>query len=229
MSPRCTGSLAIRALPCIALACTACGHTKLVPAPSAEVGPGASAALSNAGGVRCTAEVDAWAGRPGVLPDFVTPVKVHVLNNSGKPIRLLYEGFVLVGTSGRKYRPIPVVPIDPDPKSAPVNPTYTSWNFFVAPRIHAAYRTMQPWPRPLLRNQNFYERQYHRWGQRRPPMEMIQMALPEGVLREGGVISGFLFFENPIDLEDRVVFQAEFDESDSPETVASMKIPFSVE
>jgi hypothetical protein len=219
----------MRAVPYIALAFAACGHTKLVPVASAESAEGASAASSLADGVRCTADVDAWEGGPGALPDLVTPVKVHILNNSGRPIRLLYEDFVLVGKSGRRYRPIPVVPIDPDPKRVPVSPTYPSWNFFVAPRVHAAYRTMQAWPRPLRRDQPFYEHQYRLWGQSRPSLDVIRTALPEGVLREGGVVSGFLFFENPIDREDRVVFEARFDESDSPQTVASMKIPFTIE
>jgi len=230
MSPRSGRLVAVAALPYLALGFAACGHSKLVPAPSAKLVEGEdSAAFSAVDGVRCTAEVDAWGGPSDGLPKFVTPVKVRVLNTSGKPIRVLYEDFVLVGKSGRKYRPIPVLPSDPDPKGAPITPTYASWNFLVAPRAHAAYRTIEPWPKPLPRDQNFYERQYRRWGQSRPSLDVIRMALPEGVLREGGVIAGFLFFESPIAREDRVVFEAKFDDSDSPENVAFMKIPFRVE
>jgi hypothetical protein len=218
------------ALPCLALVCAGCGHAKLVPAPSAKLVPDASdgATVSAAGGVRCFAEVDAWPDRPE-LPGFVTPVKIRVVNMSGKAIRLLFEGFVLTGKGGREYHPIPVVPIDPVASSAQVSPAYDSWNFFVAPLIQGSYPTLQPWPRPLIRDQSFYERQYRRWGRKRPPMEVIRMALPEGVLQDGGVVTGFLFFESPLRREKRVVFEAEFVESDEPETVASIKIPFRIE
>jgi hypothetical protein len=54
------------------------------------------------------------------------------------------------------------------------------------------------------------------------------MGLPEGVLGDGGVVSGFLYFENPRH-EDRVTFEAEFDKSNGQDTVAAVKIPFLIE
>jgi hypothetical protein len=223
--------LRFAALPTLGLAFAGCGHAKLVPAPSAKPAAGASdgAVVSAEKGVRCFADADAWADSAGDLPDFVTPLKVRIVNTSGRAIRVLYEDFVLVGKSGRRYHPIPVVPIGPAAKGAPVSPTYASWNFFVAPLAHASYRTLQPWPRPLSRDRSFYERQYGRWGDNSPPMEVIRLGLPEGVLKDGGVLSGFLFFESPLDREKRVTFEAAFDESDGPENVAVVKIPFRVD
>jgi hypothetical protein len=55
------------------------------------------------------------------------------------------------------------------------------------------------------------------------------MGLPEGVLGDGGVVSGFLFFDNPLGHEDRLTFEAEFDKSDGQDAVAAVKIPFRVQ
>ena len=72
-----------------------------------------------------------------------------------------------------------------------------------------------------------YETQYRRWGRDRPS-DIVQMGMPEGVLGDGGIISGFLYFERPAH-EDGVTFEAEFDSSEGQATVASVKIPFRVE
>jgi hypothetical protein len=206
-----------------------CGHGKLVPAASGMVVPGApGAAVSTVDGVRCSADVEAWEGRPGELPSFVTPVKVRISNSSGSPIRLLYEDFIMVGKSGQKYRPVPVLPIEPDASSTRLEPIYASTKFFVAARYHDVYQTLDAWPEPLARDESFYERQYRLWGHERPPLEVVRMGLPEGVLGDGGVVSGFLFFENPRH-EDRVTFEAEFDKGDGEGTVAEVKIPFRIE
>ena len=78
--------------------CASCGHGTLAPAASASVVPNApTAAYSVADGVRCSANVGAWNGREGQLPDFVVPVKVRIKNTSGRPIRVLYEAFTLQG------------------------------------------------------------------------------------------------------------------------------------
>ena len=54
------------------------------------------------------------------------------------------------------------------------------------------------------------------------------MALPDGVLDDGSLISGFLFFESPLGDEERVMFQADFQQGDGSGTVASIEIPFRV-
>jgi hypothetical protein len=205
-----------------------CGATALVPAPSAKVISGApKAAFQEAAGVGCSADAGAWPERAPKPPDSVVPVKVRVRNQSGKAIRLLAEDFVLVGKSGQKYRPIPVLPLDAE-NLPRLNPVYASVNFYVAPRFRSAYPTLEPWRAGLERDQALYDRQFDRWGKRRPTLEMIRMALPEGVLEDGGLISGFLFFESPLDDEDRVTFQADFAPGDGSGTVASIEIPFRV-
>jgi hypothetical protein len=205
-----------------------CGHGVLVPASSAKVISGApDAAFSEVAGVSCSADTGAWPERAPKPPDSVVPVKVRVRNQSGRPIRLLAEDFVLVGKSGQRYRPIPVLPLE-GTNLPRLNPVYASVKFYVAPRFRAAYPTLEPWSAALDRDATLYDRQFERWGHRRPTLEMIRMALPEGVLDNEGLISGFLFFESPLDDEDRVTFQADFAPGQGAGTVAAIEIPFRV-
>jgi len=212
--------------------CAGCGHGALAPAPSASVVPNApTAAYSVADGVRCSANVGAWNGREGELPDFVVPVKVRIKNDSGRPIRILYEAFALLGKNGRSYRPIPVLPIDADArKRIPrLNPIYASTGFFVAPRFHDVYTTLEPWWTPLGRDEALHEELFNRWGKHRPDLDVLRVALPEGVLASGGVLTGYLFFESPLDKESRVTFAVDFGAGDGKDTVASIEIPFRVQ
>jgi len=209
-----------------------CGHGVLAPASSATVVPNApTAAFSVADGVRCSANVGAWNGREGVLAEFVVPVKVRIKNESGQPIRVLYEQFALLGKKGRSYRPIPVLPVDDEVRKRvePMRPMYASTGFFVAPRFHDVYATLDPWSAPLQRDEALHAELFHRWGKRPPDRQMMREALPEGVLENGGIVTGFLFFESPLDREDRVTFQADFDAGDGQRKVASIDIPFRVE
>jgi hypothetical protein len=209
-----------------------CGHGALAPASSARVVADApTAAFSVAEGIRCSANVGAWNGREGELPRFVVPVKVRIKNDSGKPIRVLYEEFALLGKKGRSYRPIPVLPIDDQARKAvqPMSPMYASTGFFVAPRFHDVYATLDPWSVPLQRDEARYGELFSRWGKHPPDRQTLREALPEGVLENGGILTGFLFFESPLDREDRVTFQADFDAGDGQQKVASIEIPFRVE
>jgi hypothetical protein len=216
--------------PGLVLFAAACGHGRLVPAPSATLVPGApGAAFLVEGGVRCSADVEAWQGRPGDLPTSVTPVKVRIVNSSGKPIRLLYQDFVLVGKSGRRYPVVPLLPLDPDDQAPRLDPIYASNNFFVAPRFHDVYQGLDAWSKPLGRDDDLYEREYHRWGPEPRSRQALRMGMPEGVLGDGGVISGFLYFESPLGREDRVTFEAELDDGAGGDTVAAVKIPFRVQ
>jgi hypothetical protein len=205
-----------------------CGHSRLVPAPTAAHVPGApGAAILAVGGVGCAADAQAWRLGAGDLPDSVMPFKVRVANSSGLPIRIRYQDFALVGAKGHQYLPIPVLPLDPDGQSTRLDPLEGTTRFFIAPRFHDIYQTVDAWPQPLARDDDLYETQYRRWG-RTPSADIVESGMPEGVLGDGGVITGFLFFERPSG-EDAVTFQAEFDDSDGKSTVALVKIPFRVQ
>ena len=209
-----------------------CGHGTLVPASSASVVPNApTAAYSVAEGVRCSANVGAWNGREDEIPSFLVPVKIRIKNDSGRPIRVLYQDFALTGKKGRSYLPVPVLPMDVDARKAipKLTPIYAASKFFVAPGFHDVYATLEPWRTPLERDDELYDRLFRRWGDQRPPLDVLRAALPEGVLDDGGVVTGYLFFESPLDKESRVTFEATFGGGDGQTTVASIEIPFKVE
>ena len=209
-----------------------CGHGTLVPASSASVVPNApTAAYSVAEGVRCSANVGAWNGREDEIPSFVVPGQGSDQERQRGPIPRAYEDFALVGRKGRSYRPVPVLPMDADarkriPKLAPI---YAASKFFVAPGFHDVYATLEPWTAPLERDDELYERLFRRWGKQPPALDVLRVALPEGVLDDGGVVTGYLFFESPLDKEDRVTFEATFGGGDGRPTVASIEIPFKIE
>jgi hypothetical protein len=212
-----------------AVAAAGCGHGQMVPAEAANVVPGAPTyAASEVQGVRIAAGGAAWEGRPKDLGEHLTPVKVRIVNHSGKPLRVLYEDFVLAGRRGHTYRALPVVPIDHDARDQ-LRPTFSSVNFFVGPRYHDVYPSLPAWERQLPRDETFYQRQFGRWSEDLPTSEMKRMALPEGVLADGGQITGFVYFEDATARESRLTFRAELAGDDDGETVASIEIPFEVD
>jgi hypothetical protein len=210
-----------------ALAAAGCGHGRMLPAESANMVPGApNFAASEVDGVRIAAGGE-WEGRPKNLSDHLTPLKVRIINRSGKAVRVLYEDFVLAGARGRKYRPLPVVPIEHSARER-LRPSFAAQKFFVGPRYRDVYPSLPAWERQIPRDEEFYQRQYDRWSSDLPTREMKRMALPEGVLADGGQITGFVFFEDAASRESKVTFRADLAGDEDGETVASIEIPFQI-
>ena len=57
---------------------------------------------------------------------------------------------------------------------------------------------------------------------------MRRMGLPEGVLADGGDISGFIYFEDATKRERRLTFRAEFADEQGGDQLAEITIPFLV-
>jgi hypothetical protein len=211
----------------------ACAHGQLVPGASAQVvadAPRAAVAVVN--DIRVVADCDDWRDLADRLPKKVTPIKVRIVNHSQSNLRVLYESFELLGRHGRVYRALPVIPLDHSElvaKSGPVDPMFAVANFQVAPRYHDVYPSLDSWPTPLARDEATYTKSYRQWGGAPPQRELRRMALPEGVLGPGGEITGYLYFENPIGVEDRVTFRAEMDAGRTDQVVATIKIPLRVD
>ena len=137
---------------------------------------------------------------------------------------------MLVGNKRRSYRPIPVLPLDSDARKHVLRlaPLYASSKFYVAPGFRDVYATLEPWSAPLQRDAATHDELFRRWGDKLTT-DLLRMALPEGVLDDGGIVTGYLFFESPLSKESRVTFAADFDAGDGDGTVASIEIPFKVE
>jgi hypothetical protein len=210
----------------------ACGHSRLLPASSAETVIGApTAAVAVENGVRVTVDSDSWRGDPEDLAERLTPIKVRITNKSGKPVRVMYEAFRFRGKSGRVYRARPVVSIAHDPPEdsrATIKPIYTPSRFFVAKRLRDVYLCCDAWPEPLPRDDALYERQYRAWRDQPPTRQMKRESMPEGVLEDGGVITGYLYFDNVTGRETVATFQARLEDGEAGRAVANLEIPFSV-
>ncbi len=205
-----------------------CAQGQLLPAASAHPIPDApGAAAAEDSGVRVAAEANDWTASPADLAERLTPIKVRIVNHSGGPIDILYQQFALVGARGHRYEPLPPLPVEGQAGPA-VHPVYAASSFFVAPKLHGAYPSLDPWSAPLPRDDDFYARQYGRWEKDLPTRPMRRMALPEGVLADGGEISGFLYFENATRREKRVTFHADIDQPPQGDELTQIEIPFVV-
>jgi hypothetical protein len=207
-----------------------CAQGQLLPAPSAHPIPDvAGAASAEDSGVRVAAEANHWTSAPTDLAERLTPIKVRIVNHSGGPIDILYQQFALVGEHGRRYAPLPPSPVpDAGEAAAAVHPVFAASSFFVAPRLHGVYPSLEPWKEPLPRDDDFYARQFGRWDKDLPTRPMRRMALPEGVLADGGEISGFLYFENATRRERHVTFHADIDQPPQGDELTQIEIPFVV-
>jgi hypothetical protein len=217
----------------LCLAAVSCAQGRMLPAASAHTVPGApEAAAAEVQGVRVSAEGDDWSASPADLSRRLTPVKVRLVNHSGVPARIEYQQFTLVGGHGHVYRAIPIVPLDhqaPVGGVGTIEPIYSASNFFVAPRYHDVYPTLPAWPHPLERDDASSTDQNQSWGQGLPTHAMRRMGLPEGVLADGGEISGFLYFEDATKRESRLTFRADIDDEEHGDQLAEIKIPFRVQ
>ncbi len=223
--------LVIAALAASALA--SCAHSRLVPAEGAKlVRDGEGATLQVDDGVRFVATLDDWRGLGDKLPDDVTPIKVRIVNHSGQSIAILYERIALIGRKGKAYRALPVVPLVDDGAKGgrqEIRPIFATAKFQVAPRYSDVYPSLAPGPNRLPRDEDYYRKAYSAWHGALPSREIRRMALPEGVLAPGGELTGYLYFENPIDTESKVTLSAELPSGRTDTVVGRIDIPLRVD
>lgn len=203
---------------------------ELVPAPDAQPappGPG-KGAIAEVSGVRVIARSDAWAGFPPDL-DKVTPILVTIENDGKVPLRIRYNEFSLVAPStGKRYAAIPPFNI----RGIEVEPiTSLGYSgFWVAPYYAPYYPRLRPYYGVFPFDSYYYDQYYPAWVDiQLPTGDMIQKALPEGVLDPGGRITGYLYFQN-VDRDARMVeFTQELVDADNGERFGEVRIPFEVD
>lgn len=61
-----------------------------------------------------------------------------------------------------------------------------------------------------------------------PSQDMVNHALPEGVVEDGGRVNGFLYFQRVVGRETRLRFEARFVDAATNEPVATVRIPLAV-
>ncbi|PCC67778.1 hypothetical protein SAMN02745121_02414 [Nannocystis exedens] len=205
-----------------------CAHS-LAPAPEARRVPGhGEAAVAADGGVEIIARADAWRGFPPDLEGAVTPLLVTLTNRSERALELRYEYFRLVSPGGVHYAAVPPFQID-DIVYAPVDTMYPPLGFGVAPYLSPWYPGWSVWSGPFPYRGAYYDN-YQTAFQRvaLPSGDMVQKALPEGVLSPGGRITGYLYFEHVEDTR-RVDFVTRLVDAGTGEDFGAVEIPFVVD
>jgi len=176
-------------------------------------------------GLRLVGAGDAWNNNPYDLPNYMTPILVDIENHTGKDVRISYGDFSLTDERGFRYAAInpyttaaqvgmneSATRLDDGARvtlaaytgrsdahrARPAPRRREHRRFFVRPRARVFFHYYDPWVYP------FYDAPYYGdrvvvWTDRSPspPSEdVLRLGLPEGVVKPGGRISGFLYFQN---------------------------------
>ena len=182
-----------------------CSTTTLSPGPGVATRAGTSdVAITQVDGVSVSVQANAWDGAVRVSAT-VQPIRVTIDNNGDLPIRIRYGDFALIGPSGRRYAALPPFRVEGqilNPRLAvgymPFDmPGFRSRRFYVAPYFSPLYPRLPVFTRHYYFYDPFYYDYYYMdlSAVIRPTMEMLSLALPEGVIEPGGGVQGFLYFE----------------------------------
>ena len=147
--------------------------------------------------IELIAQAGAWPGDPRIA-DHVEAIRVRIGNYGSRPVHVRYEHFRLASPNGDSYAVLPPLPTRGNaPTSARriVSPRFRHVSYDVAPYYGAAYAGISIHEGPFLRAAEPDARVRFRRLGNLPSSEMVDWALPEGVLRVSGFVEGFMFFE----------------------------------
>ena len=216
------------------LALEACATGKVLePAAGATLAPGRlNVAELSAAGVTVNVTGDSWKGDPQDLGTLFTPVRVTLENHSGKTLRVSYRDFTVAGGSGFNYAAIPPMKARGTlgAREAP-SPSVrlAGWEhrgFYVAPHYSYLYPGLEPWPGMFGYDPLYYDNFYSRWPERLPTQDMLSEALPEGVVQDGGSVSGFVYFQSVTGRESAVQFKMDLVDASDGQSFGVLAIPF---
>lgn len=230
----------MRIRPCSWIAAFAIIATPPIPAiAAAEAAPQEPEEIgkqATAIGVTVTVKADAWSGQPAQLTEVI-PLLVTIENNSRVPIRLRYAEFTLAG-DGERAPALPPFEIR-GTETGPVGTAglldglypFPLTGFYVAPHFSRFYPRLSRFAGPFAYDPLFYSTYFPRFQRLRLPTgDMVQKALPEGVLEAGGKVTGFLYFED-IDVgdDDTATFTTDLVNASTGETVGAIRIPLEID
>ncbi len=203
---------------------------ELLPASGHKSALGRSSlAVESRSGVTVTADGSVWDSSPKNVATELTPVWVTLHNETGRSLRVQYDEFTLKGASGAVY--VALAPyVLPASGSKPVFVVKDGGDFDkfqVAAYLAPVYPWLPVWTGPLAHGPSIYS-VASRAGL--PTDSMLERALPEGVLENGGSVSGFLYFQKVDARESRATLQLGLQEPtpawQPTRQVAAIDIPF---
>ena len=183
-----------------ALFLAACARTaNLSPAPGVAVVPGPGAGASTTvSGVQVIARAQAWQGNPPDLSTKVTPLLIDLQNNSNREVLVRYNQITLYGADAHRFNVMPPYDINTTLTQAYTidNPFYGFRGYAVAPYLARWYPRMLRYEGAFAYDPAYYSPYVTRYAQiKLPTVDMVQRALPEGVLSPNGHAEGFVYFE----------------------------------
>jgi hypothetical protein len=181
----------------------------IMPARAATQEPEEKVTVAEAG-VQVSITADRWTGRPAELTQVI-PLLVSIENNSSTPLRLRYEQFGLRTPAGKWLPALPPFEIEGE-EAVPLNGPYPYpvSGFYIAPYLGRYYPFFTPFAGPFYYDPLYYSSFYPSFASvSLPTGDMVQKALPEGVLEPGGRITGFVYFETGNFDPDRGTFAAD--------------------
>jgi len=141
----------------------------------------------------------------------------------------MYRDFTLEHPSGMRVTPLPPFSMraaGPLRTTAVQVPAFRHHGFFVAPGYRWYYPGLRAWHRPFPFDPFFYDTYYARWRLPLPTEDMLEHALPEGVLEPGGTVAGFLYFPDlPDEAQGVFTFRADLSEETNGKNVARLDVP----
>src|SRR6201993_2137401 len=79
----------------------------LVPAVNANLAPQPNSAQGSSQGVSIQLRANAWDDDPKTLDQDLVPMEITIQNDSGRPLAIRYEDFLLIGANNHRYSDIP--------------------------------------------------------------------------------------------------------------------------
>lgn len=183
---------------CLAAATSAgcTSATDLAVSPHAQI-IGKNTQRASEAGVVLTAEVDRWDDHPQILRQL-TPIWVTITNHSGQPIDLRYRHFRIATPGGVEMVALPPYGIDGQVAVRVDDPSVYRRDYAVYQPVSSTYPSM-----PVTRYGGLYDGGFYDYNGLYddfwidvplPTPHMVERALPEGVVANGGSVTGYLYF-----------------------------------
>ena len=140
----------------------------------------------------------AWRWNPADLDQFVTPILLEIENDSDRPVRVRLKDIRLVGDNGVYLAALPPYRVTGQTTRTVKSHAYGHDSFAVGYHIHPYYPRHPRSRHHYYHSYHYYQAYhpvYHTYRINLPTMDMLQRALPEGVLKPGGRVMGFVYFE----------------------------------
>ncbi|MBU3948805.1 MAG: hypothetical protein KJ826_11365 [Proteobacteria bacterium] len=208
----------------VALLVSGCASAPfLAPAPSLQItGDTAEKSIEN---VFVSVSGNAWAGDKQVK-DYVTPLKLTIKNDYKSPIKISYSLFSLTDSTGKVLAVLPPFAIKDVVEEPVMSSRFDCPGFYVAPYYASYYPFLYGYRNSFYYDPFYFDHYYTCWKEiAMPTKEMLDLAIPEGVLGNRSEISGFFYFEKIGDAE-QYTFEMKLVEAKTGKQFGIINVPF---